>query len=74
MLNEGIIVPAQSEWASLFLLVPKPDKKTRFCVDYHQLNARKIKDRYSLPRMNKFIDSLGDASCFTTIDANWGYW
>jgi Reverse transcriptase (RNA-dependent DNA polymerase) len=38
------------------------------------LNALTIKDSYHLPRMDKCLDSLGDATSFSTLDCNSGYW
>ena len=74
MLDKGIIEPATSEWASPIVLVPKKDGQLRFCVDYRKLNEQTIADAYPLPRMDDCIDSLGDASIFTTLDCNSGYW
>lgn len=74
MLTDKVIEAAQSEWASPVVLVPKKDGSLRFCVDYRRLNAVTIRDSYPIPRMDECIDSLGDATVFTTLDCNSGYW
>jgi Reverse transcriptase (RNA-dependent DNA polymerase) len=74
MLTQGVIEPATSEWASPIVLVPKSDGSLRFCFDYRRLNVITIPDTYPLPRMDEFIDSLGDAAVFTKLDCNSGYW
>ena len=74
MLRAGVIEPAQSEWASPVVLVPKPNGTLRFCVDYRRLNAITVRDTYPLPRMDECIDFLGEANVFTTLDCNSGYW
>jgi len=74
MLNAGVIEPATSEWASPVVLITKKDGSVRFCVDYRKLNSVTIRDTYPLPRMDECLDSLGDASIFTTLDCNSGYW
>eukprot|EP00171_Calliarthron_tuberculosum_P023404 IDg23404t1 len=74
MLRLDVIEAATSEWASPIVIVPKPDGKWRFCVDYRRLNAISLKDSYLLPRMDECIDSLGDAKFFSTLDCNWGFW
>ena len=74
MLDMDVIEPSDAEWASPVVLVPKSDGSTRFCVGYRKLNALTRRDSYPFPRMDEFVDSLGDASFFTTLDANSGYW
>ena len=74
MLRAGVIEPATAEWACPVVFVPKKDGTMRFCVDYRRLNAVTVRDSYPLPRMDECIDSLGDATVFTTLDCNSGYW
>ena len=73
MLRKGVIEPSQSPWASPVVLVPKKDGKLRFCVDYRKVNEVTVRDSYPLPRMDEYLDSLGEATVFTTLDANSGY-
>ena len=74
MLEQGVIEPGNSEWASSIVLVPKSDGSLPFCVDYRRLNSITVPDTYPLPRMDECIDSLGDAAIFNTLDCNKGYW
>ncbi len=74
MLKMKVIEPAQSEWASPVVLVPKADGSRRFCVDYRRLNKLTIRDSYPLPRMDECIDSLGEARYLTTLDCLSGFW
>lgn len=68
MLQEGLIEPARSEWSSPVVLVPEKDRTLRFCVDYCRLNKFTRRDCYPIPRMDKCIDSLGNATVFNNLD------
>ena len=74
MLEIGAIRKSNSPWASPVVLVCKKDGSLRFCIDLHRLNARTVKDAYSLPRIEDALDSLDSACIFTSLDLKSGYW
>ena len=74
MLDVGAITPSNSPWASAVVLVQKKDGKLQFCIDLWKLNARIIKDAYSLLRIDETLDCLNGAECFSSLDLKLGYW
>ena len=74
MLEIGAIWKSNSPWASAVVLVRKKDGSLRFCIDLRKLNARTVKDAYSLPRIEDSLDSLNGSCIFTSIDLKAGYW
>ena len=74
MLDNGIIKPSTSPWASPVVLVRKKDGGTRVCADYGRLNDVTRKDAYPIARIDSTFDALGGAKFFSTIDLASGYW
>lgn len=70
----NVIESAQSEWASPILFAPKKDVSLRFRVNYPKLNAFTVRDAYTIPRLFEYINWLGEARIFLTLNANPGYW
>lgn len=47
----GLLLPS-------VLLVKKADGSCRFCVDYRELNALTIKDRFPIPVVDEFVKQV----------------
>ena len=73
MLEQKLIEPSRSEWASNVVMVKKKDGTLRFCVDYRKLNAATVKDVYPLPRIESCLDTLAGSCWFSTFDLRAGY-
>ena len=69
MLDNGVIQPSYSPWASPVVMVSKKDGGLHFRVDFLQSNATTIEDAHPLSR----IDGILDACRFSMLDLKNGY-
>jgi len=73
LLDSNIIRPSSSPFASPMLLVRKKNGSDRLCVDYRELNANTVSDKYPLPLISDQIARLSGAKFFTCIDMASGF-
>ncbi|KAL0416592.1 UNVERIFIED_CONTAM: Transposon Ty3-G Gag-Pol polyprotein [Sesamum latifolium] len=70
LLTAGYIRPVQyPEWLANVVLVPKPNKKWRMCIDFTYLNRACPKDSYPLPRIDVLVDSTAGCEMMSFLDA-----
>lgn len=74
LLENGIIRESTSPYASPVLLVCKKQGSYRMCVDFRELNAHTVKDRFPLPCIDDQLDRLGRGQFFTSLDMASGFY
>ena len=74
LVDNNILEPTHSPWASPVLLVKKPDGTLRLCCDFRKLNAITTYSVFPLPNMESILDQLSNAKYYTTMDMQSGFW
>lgn len=74
LLHFGVIMESTSPWCSPPVLVPKPDRSVKFCIDFRILNNVSIVDAYPMPRVDVLINRVGKAQVLSTIELTKWYW
>jgi hypothetical protein len=74
LLDQGVVRPSKSPYASPAFLVAKPDGGSRLVVDYRKVNARVLFDSYPMPTIEQALDQFAGASVFSVLDLNSAYY
>ncbi|GFW21042.1 retrovirus-related Pol polyprotein from transposon 17.6 [Trichonephila clavipes] len=54
-------------------MVKKKDGSSRMCIDYRRLNQKLVKDKFPLPIIEDFLDTLQEANVYSTLDLRNGF-
>ena len=60
-------------WLANVVLVKKPNRKWRMCMDFIDLNKACPKDSFPLPRINALVDSTSGYELLSFMDTFSGY-
>ena len=66
--KQEVIEASDSPWSSALLAVPKKNGKTRWCIDYRDLNKVTTKDSHPLPVIADNLARLSSSKVFSAID------
>lgn len=74
LLNNDVIKPSTSNYASPAFLVTKKEGKFRLVVDYRKLNQKVIYDSFPLPTIESAFQHFSGAKYFSVLDMNSAYY
>ena len=72
-LEQGVIKPSVSHWASPLVPVKKKDGMNRWVTDLRELDKQTIKDSYPLMNIQEILHILQGATVFSSLDACGAY-
>ena len=72
-LEQGVIEPSVSPWASPLIPLKKKDGQTRWVKDLREFNKQTVKDSYPLTNIQEILRSLQRAIVFSSLDACGAY-
>jgi hypothetical protein len=74
LLEANFIEPiAYPTWLANVVMVQKKSGKWRMCIDFTSLNKACPKDNFSLPRIDKIVDSAAGCEVMSLLDCFSGY-
>jgi len=74
MLATGIIEESTAAYVSPVVMVEKPDRTKRVCVDYRRLNCVTVFDPEPMPASKEIFAKLSGDRFFSKFDVSKGYW
>ena len=76
MLKLGVIsrVVEPTQWCAPMVIVPKPSRDVRICVDLTKLNENVLREVHPLPSVDYTLAKFGGSKIFSKMDTNSAFW
>ena len=68
LLRIGVIKKSKSNITSPIVLVRKPDKSWRMCIDLRWVNSHTTTMRWPLPKLQEILPYLNESKFFASLD------
>ena len=72
-LKRKIISESTSPYSSAIVICRKKSGQIRLTVDYRKLNAKTVKDKFPLPRIDENLDALHGSKSYSVMDLSGAY-
>lgn len=74
MLALDVIEPCASPWSNPLVVVRRPNKKIRLCLDSRKLNLVSVGCQYPLPYISRILGRIRGTKYLSTIDLSDAFW
>lgn len=74
MLSLDVIEPCASPWSNPLVVVRRPNKKIRLCLDSRKLNLVSVGCQYPLPYISRILGRIRGTKYLSTIDLSDAFW
>jgi hypothetical protein len=74
LLEQGVVRPSKSPYASPAFLVPKSGGGYRMVVDNRKVNGKVVLDSYPMSTVEQAFKQFGGAVVFSVLDLNSAYY
>ena len=74
MTKAGAVRPSRSPYSSNIVIARKKDGSLRFCIDFHKLNNKTLKDAYAFTSIEESPHLLDGDKYFSKLDLRSDSW
>ena len=67
-------VSEPTEWVNSLVLIEKPNKKVRLCLDPRNLNKSILREHYPMKTVVEVAEKVENAKVYSILCASYGYW